>query len=306
MRQLTEEILKNSIPEIRGCSQLEEIEKGYSSDRKFRVETAAGEALLLRVADIASLERKEREYGLMQGLADHGVRCPRAIAVGTIPDINACYLLLTYIEGTDASERLPQLSEEEQYQVGLEAGRDLRRIHRLEVPEGVTPWGPRAEGKYRRYLEAYRQSGVRVKNDETVEAFIEANIQRIMGRPNVFQHDDFHVGNLIVAGTSYAGVIDFNRFDWGDPVHEFYKVAFFSREVSLPFCRGQILGYYDNQVPEGFWPLYSVYVAMMVFSSVAWSAKVDPEGLEDMVERACVVLDDHDRFDRVKPNWYRG
>jgi hypothetical protein len=28
---------------------------------------------------------------------------------------------------------------------------------------------------------------------------------------------------------------EFYRYDWGDPIHEFYKLALFSREVSIPF-----------------------------------------------------------------------
>ncbi|MCE7792052.1 aminoglycoside phosphotransferase family protein [Salipaludibacillus sp. CUR1] len=34
-------------------------------------------------------------------------------------------------------------------------------------------------------------------------------------RPNLFQHDDFHLGNIIVNNKKFAGVIDFNRYDWG-------------------------------------------------------------------------------------------
>jgi aminoglycoside phosphotransferase (APT) family kinase protein len=65
--------------------------------------------------------------------------------------------------------------------------------------------------------------------------FIEKNERYIKNRPNLFQHDDFHAGNIIVKENRYAGVIDFNRYDWGDPIHEFYKLALFSREVSIPF-----------------------------------------------------------------------
>ncbi|MDQ0257325.1 aminoglycoside phosphotransferase (APT) family kinase protein [Evansella vedderi] len=36
-------------------------------------------------------------------------------------------------------------------------------------------------------------------------------------RPVVLQHDDFHCNGL------YNGMIDFNRFDWGDTWHDFYK-----------------------------------------------------------------------------------
>ncbi|MCZ3365579.1 MULTISPECIES: aminoglycoside phosphotransferase family protein [Methanobacterium] len=37
-------------------------------------------------------------------------------------------------------------------------------------------------------------------------------------RPNIFQHDDFHAGNIIINNNKeLTGIIDFNRYDWGDP-----------------------------------------------------------------------------------------
>lgn len=67
-----------------------------------------------------------------------------------------------------------------------------------------------------------------------------------LNRPNRFQHDDFHPSNILVQSNSYAGTIDFNRYDWGDPFHDFFKIAYFSREISIPFSIGQIDGYFDG------------------------------------------------------------
>ncbi|EPY06294.1 hypothetical protein PAALTS15_16301 [Paenibacillus alvei TS-15] len=103
-------------------------------------------------------------------------------------------------------------------------------------------------------------------------------------RPNLFQHDDFHVGNLIIKDNQLSGVIDFNRFDWGDPIHEFLKVGMFSSEVRIPFSIGQIRGYHKDSEPDDlFWRLYSLYLAM------------------DKIDR---VLEDHDYFRLLKPKWY--
>ena len=48
-------------------------------------------------------------------------------------------------------------------------------------------------------------------------------------RPVVYQHGDFHVGNFIYLPTRQVGVIDFNRWDFGDPYEEFYKLQFFKK-----------------------------------------------------------------------------
>jgi aminoglycoside phosphotransferase (APT) family kinase protein len=61
------------------------------------------------------------------------------------------------------------------------------------------------------------------------------------------------LGNLIYLPSREIGVIDFNRWDFGDPYEEFYKLQSFSRETSPLFSYGQILGYFDGEVPESFW-----------------------------------------------------
>ncbi|SYX83066.1 aminoglycoside phosphotransferase family protein [Paenibacillus alvei] len=93
--------------------------------------------------------------------------------------------------------------------------------------------------------------GVRIKNDSILLSFIEDNLQLMRHRPNLFQHDDFHVGNLIIKDNQLSGVIDFNRFDWGDPIHEFLKVGMFSSE------------------------LYTLYLSMCLISSIVWISKVN-------------------------------
>ena len=119
------------------------------------------------------------------------------------------------------------------------------------------------------------------------------NAHYLKVRPNQFQHDDFHLENIILKDKKYAGVIDFINFDWGDPFHDFVKVSLFSRETSIPFSVGQINGYFNHNIPEDFWRLYSIYAAMAIFSSVVWSIKKSPQQLDKMIERIYVVLEDH-------------
>ncbi|WP_440117543.1 phosphotransferase [Paenibacillus sp. QZ-Y1] len=67
---------------------------------------------------------------------------------------------------------------------------------------------------------------------------IEEHLDWMKNRLDVFQHDDFHLGNLVIQEDKLAGVIDFNRFDQGDPVHEFLKLGLFVSETSIPYCIG--------------------------------------------------------------------
>lgn len=295
--------IRAEMESIQECS-IEPIHKGYSGDQKFLVRTKDGNHLLLKIFDLNEYGRKHEEFGLMRQMEMLGVNCSKPVEIGKLS--TAGYMLFSYIDGMDATDELPSCSESEQYAIGLEAGEELRKINQLPAPSDVPPWFERKAAKHKRYIEQYLSCGVRVKNDDRIMSFIEHNLSCMENRPNRFQHDDFHVGNLIVKDKRLSGVIDFNRYDWGDPVHEFLKLGFFSREISVPFSIGQIHGYFKGgRPPEAFWRLYSVYTAMSVFSSVVWTLKVVPDTLRDMMEKIDMVLEDHHYFDRIQPGWYQ-
>lgn len=263
-----------------------------------------GEKYLLRTASIDKFNRKKSEFEIYFEMLKLRVNAPRPIEVGKIEDLGICYYLLSYIEGEDARDVLPQLTRHQQYQIGLEAGKDQASMNTLKAPSCVAPWYERIMKKHKLYLEAYKTCKVKIKNDAKIVDFIEKNVKYIKERPNQFQHDDFHVGNIIVNNEKYAGVIDFDRCDWGDPYFEFLKVAVFSKEVSIPFSIGQLNGYFEKEIPKDFWLVYSIYTAMTIFSSVVWAQKVTPEKLDEMVERLYKVLEDHKDFDQIVPSWY--
>lgn len=179
-------------------------------------------------------------------------------------------------------------------------------MHQYFAPKHISPWYERKATKHQRYMDEYLNGGVRVRHDDKIISFIEQNMKYMEHRPNVFQHNDFHVGNIIVKDKRLSGIIDFNRYDWGDPIHDFLKVGIFSREVSIPFSNGQLKGYFQNEQPgEAFWRLYSLYLAMCVFSSVVWTLKVTPGSMDEMLDKIYTFLEDHDYFERMKPKWYQ-
>ncbi len=141
---------------------------------------------------------------------------------------------------------------------------------------------------------------------EQIIAWVEHRLPRIAGRPNRFQHDDFHLGNLIVRTGSLVGVIDFDQADYGDPWHDFVKLGLFTVERSIPFARGQLRGYFDGPVPDALWDVYSVYMAMALFSTLVWTIRNHPAEVAEMTERLARILATHENFSRKIPIWYTG
>jgi aminoglycoside phosphotransferase (APT) family kinase protein len=295
--------LQKRLKLIHNATKIEEIQKGYSPDKKYIVHTN-NEKLLVRIGDIESYKRKEIEFQLLKEMQNLKVTSPKPLDIGVMEEFHSCYQIFSFIDGVDANVVIKSFTDEEQYQVGVDAGIQLARMHEYKAPPTIDSWYERAMAKHYRYVDAYKSCGVKVNNDEKILDFIERNKQYIKNRPNQFQHDDFHLGNIIVKDKKFAGVIDFNNYDWGDPLHDFVKVALFQRELSVPFSIGQIEGYCNHNVSEDFWRMYAIYGAMVIFSSVVWSLRFVPEQLDEMMERLYVILEDHKNFEVLKPTWY--
>lgn len=296
--------LMQHIPLLKEAVRIDQIDKGYSRDEKWVITTVSGEKYVLRFTDQDQYDKIKTQFELLSELRRHGVQCADPVNIGVLEAKQQVYYILSFIEGQEAKEIMGQLTEEKQYTLGVSAGQDLRNMHKYPAPSHIEPWEDRVIKKHHRYLTAYRESGISLEGDEKVAQFIAKHIDIVKGRPNQFQHDDFHLGNIIVNDNKYAGVIDFNNFDWGDPIHDFYKVALFSRETSEAFSAGQINGYFDGNIPDDFWLLYSVYVAMSIFSSIMWVIKFDPGQMDEMIERLENVLKDHHYFNEIEPEWY--
>lgn len=101
-------------------------------------------------------------------------------------------------------------------------------------------------------LSRYEESNVRIENDEIAIKYVKDNIKNIWTKEPVYMHGDFHPGNLIYMNDGSIGVIDFNRWEVGDPYEEFYKLDSFGIELSVPYCIGQVDAYFDDDIPLDF------------------------------------------------------
>jgi len=294
--------------EIEGAltwKSIEKIEKGWSSDQKYKITTDTGEKLLLRISDSSSYEQKEKEYHMIQKFASCGFEMSKPIAFGRSLDGGYVYMLLTWLEGMELSEVLNQLSEKEQYRLGREAGSILRSMHQIPVADSDRPMKTHKEKKLLQ-LKRYEESpNLRVDSDETVITYVKKNIDKIWAVPAVYQHGDFHPGNLILLPDHRIGVIDFNRWDVGDPYEEFYKPESFGIESSIPYCIGQIQSYFNDQVPDGFWGALAVYAAHSSLFSIKWAEKFGQKSVDEMVERYLRSYKNYDGYQKKIPSWYQ-
>ncbi|SLM31891.1 putative Aminoglycoside phosphotransferase [Desulfamplus magnetovallimortis] len=306
--------IKNKINEITGeISNIVPIEKGFSSEKKWQI-TAKNGVFLLRSSPSNMYERKKEEYDLMLKLHNKGVRCNKPLAIFEAENFGtkSLYSFYSYLPGQDADSCINEISGSMQYEMGVKAGNDLKKINSIQIntkdfPQRQTrSWHQRKWEKHSLYCDKYKKIGYRFDEDKKIQRFIEMNYNAIEDNPEIdtFQHDDFHLGNIIVHNNEYGGVIDFNRYDWGDPLHEFVKLEWFTWPVSKDFAKGQVNGYFGtDKISEDDSLKIAVYIAMSIFSTVVWTIRFHPHTMGNIEKKINAILQHYSFFEKTVPDW---
>jgi aminoglycoside phosphotransferase (APT) family kinase protein len=285
-------------------TEVQFLEKGYSTDRKFLLHTLFGPEFVLRISCISETDLRRAQYDYMVQVRAAGVTCSEPVAFGVDSAHSVCYMVLTYMPGVCAEEALPTMASQDQYDIGRQAGEQLRIIHRaIEPPAPVDDFAVRG-AKFGRCRSEAAELGFEFAGRKRAERYVDAHLDLLKDRPTVFRHGDFHPGNLIVEGARLSGVIDFNRSDFGDPVDDFYKTAWFGAPISPQYARGLLRAYFEGEPDAVFWRLYNLYVAAVLPADLVWTHRLFPEHLALSFSLAEIIARTHDFEAGGPPNWW--
>ena len=279
----------------------EPINKGWSCDRKYCVVTADGTKYLLRITPQEKSAGRADMFRMQQEVAALDVPMCRPVEFGACED--GVYMIQTWIDGDDAESVIPSLPDTEQYVYGLEAGRILRKIHSIPAPETREDWESRfnrkMDGKIRKYMEC----PIHYENGQAFIDYIQKNRHLLKDRPQVFQHGDYHIGNMMIDRDGKLQIIDFDRYDFGDPWEEFNRIVWSAQKSPL-FASGMVNGYFDGDVPLEFWKLLALYIASNTLSSVYWAIPFGQDEVNTMLNQAKDILNWYDNMRNPMPAWY--
>ena len=278
------------------------INKGWSEDKKYCVTDKNGQKYLLRISSMEQYERKKAEFERMQKVWALGIPMCEPIEFGTCED--GVYVIQSWIYGNDASEMLPSLSEEQVYDLGLETGKILKKIHTIPAPAETEEWEIFFNRKMDRKIEMYNNCPLKYENGEVFIEYIEANRHLLKNRPQTYQHGDFHDGNLMIDNNGHIVVVDFDREDYGDPWEEFNRIVWCAQS-SPRFATGMVDGYFDGEVPMEFWKLLALYISSNSLSSLPWAIPFGQGEIDVMTKQAKDILGWYDGMKNVVPSWYR-
>lgn len=282
---------------------LESITKGWSSDKKYCVTVSDGKKYLLRISSAQQYERKKNEYEMMRRVSALGVPMCQPIEFGICAE--GVYSLQSWIEGEDAQDVVPMLSDKEQYTYGFEAGRILKKIHVIPAPAGQEDWESRFNRKIGRKIQTYNNCPIKYENGQAFIDYINANRHLLKNRPQCFGHGDYHRGNMMIDNTGKLQIIDFDKYDFGDPWEDMKSITW-DIQMSPLFASGRINGYFDGDVPTEFWQLLALYISVGTLSSIPWAIPFGQGQIDVMLNQAKEVLEWYDNMQNPVPSWYVG
>lgn len=274
---------------------------GWSEDLKLKIETGAG-TFLLRVSPGDALARKQDEFAQLRQLNGQTDAFPAAIECGASPDGRQCYVLYGWIEGTEALQVLPTLSEESLYALGREAGRLLHKIHALPQARVIDSHAAISR-KFELRRQQMREAGLTFAGYDTMVRLIESFLPLLRDTPTAYRHGDFHLGNMLVDAHGRLRVIDFNRSDFGDPLEDFNRLFTISRQSSPAFARGQIAGYFDP-LPATFFPHVLCYILMDCSFGLLWAQRYGQREIDFQMNLIAQITRDFDQLKSTRPGWF--
>ena len=282
--------------------RLEEVEKGWSGDRKYCVADAAGNHYLLRTAPIAQKQQKQDEFYWMQQVEKTGIHMCRPLHLTETQ--TEVHTLHSWIDGEDAERIIPALPDKAQYSYGLQAGQYLRKIHSVPAPECIPAWEGRFNAKIDRKIQMYTDCPLKYAGGQAFIDYLNGHRHLLKNRPLTFQHGDYHIGNMMIDADGKLVIIDFNRFDFGDPWEEFNRIVWCGQKAPA-FAAGMVDGYFNGRVPPEFWELLALYISSNALSSLPWAIPYGEKEIAVMQKQGQDILAWYSAFRAVIPSWYR-
>ena len=152
-------------------------------------------------------------------------------------------------------------------------------------------------------IKKYTECPLKYENGQAFINYINENRHLLKGRPQTYQHGDYHIGNMMIDRNGKLHIIDFNRNDYGDPWEEFNRIVWGAQKSPI-FASGMVNGYFDSDVPLAFWKLLALYISSNTLSSLPWAIPFGADQIEVMVNQAKEVLSWYDNTRNPVPTWY--
>lgn len=283
---------------------VEMLEKGTSDVQKYKVNASNGSKYLISVHDLIHIERVKKVAALLKILDAEDIPARKFVDLVVSESLGKVYLVVEWCDGEDGFAIIPRLTKTEQYNLGLESGKILQKIHSLHIPtDDDARWPRRITNQTSDRIQQYQKSGYRFDGDEDIIKYLEENITLVKNRPQSLRHGDYHFGNMIVSPDASLTIIDWYSYGYGDPWEEFQQIAWYAAASPL-FAVGQLHGYFNGDPPVEFFPGLAFYMASCAISSIVYAGSKAKQMIEFTKLRGRDTVIWFEYFKSIYPSWY--
>lgn len=290
---------------LNSVDQIQPLDKGQSPEKKYILLSDNQEKFILRVAKIGRFHKYQKMFNIIRHFHKKGVKCLKPVVFDKTPGRKYCYTVFGYIQGKSSESILPNLSKNEQLESGIAAGAELKKLHKLKCPKKNKDWFDKRYPKFLADLKVFKKLNLTFYKEKHVLDYLNDHVELMKGRPYRFLHYDYGVRNLIIHNKQFNGIIDFNGYKWGDPIHDFYKLPWGSKSCSIPFISGEIIGYCGGRPSDTFWEMYNLYVMLNLHRRLVWAYLKRPSRLPARVKTIEEIIKDHDWKSNKAPLWFK-
>lgn len=278
------------------------IELGRSGENKYHIIRNNGIQLILRTSSISNYKRHRESAVFAKYIFDSlGLNMNVPIEVAACGGDKLAYTIYSWVEGFDADRRILNLHTPEQAKYGEKAGQLLKYIHTVRAPEDILPWDVYFSERLDELITRFESFRLTFRGSDKTLAFLRERRDLLKNRPQTAVHGDFRSGNLVIDKSGSYGVIDFDRWCWGDPYMDFQCIR---RSCSVPFSRGQINGYFGGTIPGDFFALMAFYTAADIIREICSAYPSGRVALDEAVRFAERTVREYNEFEGFVPTWY--
>ena len=276
---------------------IDKISEGFSSDIKYRVIDKDNQVFLLRICSIEKYEKIKMQFKLLSKLKN--MNTPKPISFG-LTNNNKVYLLLTWVNGVDAINKIKDFDLLKQYSLGVDAGKVLKKIHNLKPKKIVS--NDNYKEKILKKINKFNELNYNLDKKDIVINYILDSFDRIKEKQITINHGDYHLGNMVI-DEDKIGIVDFDKLGENDKYDDF-KPFCWNVLRSPMFQNGLINGYFNNKVPDDFFYKLSVYAAESLISHLPWAIKFGEEEIKIATDIYYKMLEWYKDFTITIPTWY--
>jgi aminoglycoside phosphotransferase (APT) family kinase protein len=185
-----------------------------------------------------------------------GVKTIRLVEYGSVWRW-ATYALYEWIDAKTLFFLLPEFSQKKQFEIGIIAGKMLKKIHSIPPMNEGTNLAESMSHIFCTMPYILHKHNIKIcEKCEILLEFINANHDLTQSRPISFVHGNFGAKNLMWKNDTLI-LIDFETLGFGDICADLY-IDLIPLDTS-PYAIGILHCYFGGSIPSDFWNILALY-----------------------------------------------